>query len=317
MVITFLVSRVMVPDPARAWAGSRASPDTIAALTVRFHLHDPIYVQFYYYLSDLLHGDWGVSPSSGQPVLYSILIYLPATVELTIAALFLIVVIGIPLGVVAATHRNKAVDHLARITALSGVASPPFLAALLLQFVFFYYLRVFPDSGGRISVFVQSPPSITGLLTVDSLITGNMTAFVSALQHLVMPAFALAFLTLGLMSRLVRASMLETLASDYVRTAKAKGLKKRIVTYKHALKNALIQPITALSVYVAYLLGGSVVIELIFSWPGIGRYAAQAALDFDLPAVMGTTLAFTIGVIFANLVADVLYAVLDPRISLR
>lgn len=316
-VIAFIVSRVIVPNPVEAWAGPRASPATIAALTARFHLHDPIYVQFYYYLSDLLHGNWGVSPSSGQPVLSSILLYLPATVELTFAALLIIIVIGIPLGVVAATHRNKLPDHLARIVALSGVASPPFLAALLIQFVFFYVLRVFPDSGGRISVYVTPPPTITGLLTVDSLITGNLPAFFSAVQHLIMPAFALAFLTLGLMGRLVRASMLETLASDYVRTAKAKGLKRWVVTYKHALRNALIQPVTALAVYVAYLLGGSVVIELIFSWPGIGRYAAEAALSFDLPAVMGTTLVFAITVVIVNFAADIIYAVLDPRIRFR
>jgi peptide/nickel transport system permease protein len=317
IVIAFVVSRVMVPNPIEAWAGPRASAATKAALAARFHLQDPIYVQFYYYLIDLLQGNWGTSPSSGQPVLSSILLYLPATVELTIAALLIIIVVGIPLGVVAATHRNKLPDHLARFVALSGVASPPFLAALLIQFVFFYYLRIFPDSGGRISVYVQAPPTITGLLTVDSLITGNLAALFSGLQHLVMPAFALAFLTMGAMSRLVRASMLETLASDYVRTAKAKGLKRWVVVYKHALRNALIQPVTAISVYVAYLLGGSVVIELIFSWPGIGRYAAEAALNFDLPAVMGTTLVFAMGVVIVNFVADVLYAVLDPRIRLR
>ncbi len=317
LTITFLVSRVAIPNPARAWAGPRASPETIAALTARFHLHDPLYVQFFYYLNDVLHGDWGASPSSGQPVLYSILLFMPATLELTIAALLITLVIGIPLGVVAATNRNKSRDHLARIVALAGVASPPFLAALILQLAFFFYLRIFPDSGGRISVFVTQSPQITGLLTVDSLIAGNWAALASALQHLILPSFALAFLILGLMSRLVRASMLEALASDYVRTARAKGLKRRIVVYKHALKNALIQPITALSVYLAYLLGGSVVIESIFSWPGVGRYAAQAALDFDLPAVMGTTIIFTIAVVVANLMADLLIAWVDPRIRLR
>jgi peptide/nickel transport system permease protein len=314
--VTFVISRVIVPNPARVWAGPRASPETIAAFTTRFHLNDPFYIQFYYYLNDLLHGNWGVSPSSGQPVLYSISIYLPATIELTIAAILLTIIIGIPLGVVAATNKDKALDHVSRVVSLSGVASPPFLAALLLQLIFFYYLRLVPDSGGRISLSVTPPPNITGLFTVDSLITGNWPAFVSSIEHLILPSFALAFLILGLMSRLVRASMLEALTSDYVRTAKAKGLAKRWVIYKHALRNAFTQPITALSIYVAYTLGGSVVIESIFSWPGVGRYAAQAALVFDLPAVMGTTLVFTLGVVFANLVADILLAVIDPRIRL-
>jgi ABC-type dipeptide/oligopeptide/nickel transport system permease component len=275
-----------------------------------------LYLQFYYYLNDLLHGDWGVSPISGQPVFQSITQYFPATAELTTAALILTIVIGIPLGVIAATHRNKVEDHLARVTSLTGIASPPFLLALILQFVFVFYLRVFPDSGGRISVFIAAPPQVTGFLTIDSLVAGDWPAFVSALQHLILPSLALAFLTLGLMSRLMRASLLEALASDYVRTAKAKGLRKWIVVYKHALRNALAQPVTGLAVYVAYLLGGSVVVENIFSWPGIGRYAAQAALNFDFPAIMGTTIIFAVCVVVMNLVADVLLCLIDPRIRL-
>ena len=267
-------------------------------------------------MSDLLHGDWGVSPSSGQPVFHSIAIYLPATIELTIAAIIMTILIGIPLGVVAATNKDKVIDHFSRLVSLSGVASPPFLAALLLQLIFFYYLGLLP-SGGRISDSVPPPPTITGLFTIDSLLTGNWAAFVSSIQHLILPSFALAFLILGLMSRLVRASMLEALTSDYVRTAKAKGLIRRLVIYKHALRNALTQPVTALSLYVAYTLGGSVVIESIFSWPGVGRYAAQAALVFDLPAVMGTTIVFAVIVVLANLVADILLSVIDPRIHLR
>jgi len=315
--ITFVISRVIVPNPARIWAGPKASPETVAAFVARFHLNDPIYTQFYYYLSDLLHGDWGVSPSSGQPVFHSIAIYFPATIELTIAAILMTILIGIPLGVVAATNKDKAIDHLSRLVSLSGVASPPFLAALLLQLIFFYYLRLFPESGGRISTSVPPPTNITGLYTIDSLLTGNWAALISSIQHLILPSFALAFLILGLMSRLVRASMLEALTSDYVRTAKSKGLIRRLVVYKHALRNALTQPVTALSLYVAYTLGGSVVIESIFSWPGVGRYAAQAALVFDLPAVMGTTIVFAVIVVFANLVADILLSVIDPRIHLR
>jgi len=316
VAILFLLFRVAVPDPARVWAGPRASQQTLAALAIRFHLNAPLYLQFVYYLNDLLHGDWGVSPISGQPVFQSIAQYFPATAELTAAALILTVALGIPLGVVAATNRNKVEDHVARVTSLTGIASPPFLLALILQFVFVFYLRTFPDSGGRISVFINPPPQITGFLTIDSLLAGDWPAFVSALQHLVLPAFALAFLTLGLMSRLMRASLLEALASDYVRTAKAKGLRRWIVVYKHALRNALAQPVTGLAVYVAYLLGGSVVVENIFSWPGIGRYAAQAALNFDFPAIMGTTIVFAVCVVVMNLVADILLCLIDPRIRL-
>ncbi len=316
VAIAFLLFRVVIPDPARVWAGPRASQQTLEALAIRFHLNAPMYMQFYYYLIDLVHGDWGVSPISGQPVFQSLIQYFPATLELTAAALILTVALGIPLGVVAATHRNKAVDHLSRVTSLIGLASPPFLLALILQFVFVFYLRVFPDSGGRISVFITPPPQVTGFYTIDSLMAGDWPAFVSSLQHIVLPAVALAFLTLGLMSRLVRASMLEALVSDYVRTAKAKGLMRRIVVYKHALRNALTQPVTAIAVYVAYLLGGSVVVENIFSWPGIGRYAAQAALNFDFPAILGTTIIFAVCVIVMNLVADILLCVIDPRIRL-
>lgn len=317
IVITFIISRVMVPDPARAWAGKTASKATINALAARFHLNDPLYVQFYYYLSDLLHGDWGIDPMSGLPILSQIEQFFPATMELTIYAFILTLAFGTVLGVIAATHRNKLADHVARVVSLSGVASPPFLAALLLQLIFFYYLGVISDSGGQISVLIQQPPHITGLLVLDSIIAGNLPALSNVLQHLILPGFALAFLTLGAMSRLVRASMLEALSSDYVRTAKAKGLERRLVVYKHALKNALAQPLTAMGVYLAYLLGGAVVVENVFSWPGIGRYAAQAALTFDLPAIMGTTIVFVLGVIIANLAADILLGAIDPRITLR
>jgi dipeptide transport system permease protein len=315
-VITFVISRVIVPDPVRAWAGTKAGPSTIAALTAQFHLHDPVYVQFYYYFTGLLSGNWGVSPVTHEPVLYSIGLYLPATLELTAFAVVLTLIIGVPLGILAATNRNRLGDHLSRIVSLSGVASPPFLVALILQFVFFYKLGIFPDSGGQIAINVSAPHRITGFLIIDSLIAGNLPALESALQHIILPGFALAFLTLGLMSRLTRASMLEALASDYVRTAKSKGLSRIWVVYKHALKNALSQPITAMAVYVSYLLGGSVVIESVFSWPGIGRYAAEAALTYDLPSIMGTTIIFAVGVIAANLVADILLATNDPRIRL-
>jgi len=316
LLLTFVVSHVVTPYPARAWAGPRASESTVQTIANRYHLNDPLPIQFYYYLSDLFRGDWGVSPSTGQPVLANILAFFPATIELTIVAFLLSVAVGIPLGVVSAVHRDQPVDHLLRLVSLSGIASPPFLVALLMQLILFYYLRIFPESGGRISPLISPPTHITGLFLVDSLLTGNLPAFVSSLQHILMPALALALVTFGLATRLTRASMLEVLRTDYVRTARAKGLNNRTVIYKHALRNALISTTTIMSSAFAFLLGGTVVIETIFSWPGIGRYAAQAVLNLDFPAIMGTTLVFALGVVLCNLVADTLYALLDPRIKL-
>src|SRR5208282_806171 len=239
LLLTFVVSHVVTPYPARAWAGPRASESTVQTIANRYHLNDPLPIQFYYYLSDLFRGDWGVSPSTGQPVLANILAFFPATIELTIVAFLLSVAVGIPLGVVSAVHRDQPVDHLLRLVSLSGIASPPFLVALLMQLILFYYLRIFPESGGRISPLISPPTHITGLFLVDSLLTGNLPAFVSSLQHILMPALALALVTFGLATRLTRASMLEVLRTDYVRTARAKGLNNRTVIYKHALRNAL------------------------------------------------------------------------------
>jgi len=317
LLIIFTISRVLIPDPARAWAGKGASQVSVDAIRVQFHLNDPLYLQFFYYLSDLFHGNLGIDPITGLPVTYEIGVFFPATFELTMTAFIMTLLVGAVLGVSAAVHRNKLGDHAARVISLSGVATPPFLGAMVLQLVFFYYLGLVADSGGEISALIHQPAHITGMLVVDCLITGNWPALMSALQHLILPSVALAFLTIGAMSRLVRASMLEALSSDYIRTVRAKGVARTLVIYKHALKNALAQPLTAMGVYLAFLLGGSVVVENIFSWPGIGRFTAQAALSFNLPAVMGVTIVDALVVIIANLLADICVAILDPRIVLK
>jgi len=317
LLLVFVVSRVLIPNPARAWAGPRADEATVRKIGERYHLYDPVHIQFWYYLTDLARGDWGHSPSSGQPVLKMIETFFPATVELAIVAMAISILIGVFLGVISAANQNKPIDHASRVFALFGVASPPFLVALLIQLVFFYYLQLFPESGGRISLTVVPPRYITGLFLLDSLITGNWAAFWDSLNHLIMPAVALALLYFGIASRLTRASMLEAMRMDYVRMARAKGLPGRTVIYKHALRNALIPTTSVMTVMFAYMLGGSVVTETIFSWPGVGRYAAQSILNLDYPAVMGATLIFALSVILVNLMADVLYAFLDPRITLR
>ena len=317
LLMVFVVSRVLIPNPARAWAGPRADEETVRKIGERYHLYDPVHIQFWYYVTDLLRGDWGHSPSSGQPVLKMIKTFFPATVELAMAAMAISILIGVFLGVISAANQNKPIDHGSRIFALFGVASPPFLIALLIQLIFFYHLQLFPESGGRISHTVLPPKYITGLFLVDSLVTGNWTAFWNSLNHLIMPAIALALLYFGIASRLTRASMLEAMRMDYVRMARAKGLPLRTVIYKHALRNALIPTTSVMTVMFAYMLGGDVVIEMIFSWPGVGRFAAQSILNLDYPGVMGVTLVFALSVILVNLMADVIYAFLDPRIMLR
>jgi peptide/nickel transport system permease protein len=317
LVIVFLLSRVAVPNPARVWAGPRADEKTVRAIGERYHLYDPLYIQFFYYLIDLARGDWGNSPTTGQPVLKMILAYFPATLELSIAAMLIALALGIPIGVIGAVKQGTATDNWARLFSLVGVATPPFLIALVVQLVFFYYLGAFPDSGGRISTFLDAPQNVTGFFILDSLISGNWPALWSSLQHILMPAFSLAFIYFGIGARLTRASMLEILSTDYVRTAYGKGLGEWTVIYKHALRNAMIPVISVMTVMFAYMLGGSIVVESIFSWPGVGRYAAASAMGIDLFAVMGTTLVFALCVVVVNLIADILYTFVDPRIRLE
>lgn len=315
-ILTFMISRVVVPNPARAWAGLKASQATVEAISMKYHLNEPFYLQYYYYVRDLLSGDWGVSPVSGQPVLDNLLAFFPATLELALVSIVIAAILGIPMGVYAAVHQDKTIDHGVRLFSLGTYCAPPFLMALLLQLLFCYWLRLLP-TGGRYDPFIQQPPRITGLLILDSILTGNIQALSAALTHLALPAFSLALITFGLITRLMRSSMLEVLRQDYVRTARSKGLSERIVIFKHALRNGMTSVVTVLALLFAFMLSGAIVIEYIFNWPGIGRYAVQSILALDLPSVMGTTLVFTLSIVLVNLLADIAYAVLDPRIRLE
>jgi len=308
------VSRVTVPNPARAWAGPHAPPQAIAALVARFHLHDPLYVQYFYYLRDLLTGNWGVSPSSGRPVLYDLQLFFPATAELAIAAIIITIIIGIPLGIVAALYQNKKIDHSIRLIYLAGFSSPPFFVALLFLFVFSYYFNIFPTNG-QLSSNLIPPARHTGMYIVDSLITGNWVDLKDSLWHIVLPAAALALTYFGIVTRIMRSSMLEVFRKDFIRASFAKGLGARTVVLKHAVRNAMIPTTTVLGLLLGSLLGGTIVIETIFVWPGIGYYATQSIESLDFPSVMGITVLFTLGVVFANLIADILYGIIDPRIK--
>ena len=313
--LSFLISFVFVPNPVRAWAGPHANPQAIAALAARYHLNDPIWVQYYSYMANLITGNWGVVPSSGRPVLSDVAFFFPATVELALAAFVITMLIGIPLGVLAARYHNRTVDHSIRFLYLAGYASPPFLVALAALLIFGYMTGLFPTQG-ELSTSLAPPIRITGMYIIDGLLTGNWPVFKDAVWHVFLPATALSLTYFGVVTRVTRASMLEVLQKDFIRACYSRGLTGRTVIFKHALRNALIPTTTVLGLLLGGLLGGAVVIETIFQWPGIGYYVVQSIESYDFPAVIGTTLIFAMAVVFANLIADIMYAILDPRIKI-
>lgn len=313
--ITFFLSRVLVSNPARAWAGPKAPESVVAQIAAAYHLNEPIPVQYVYYMHDILLGNWGNDPITGRTVINEITGFFPATLELAIAAFLITVLLGIPLGVLAALRQDGKVDHGIRFFYLAGFSSPPFFVALVLLIVFGYYTGLLP-TGGELNTFLTPPTHITGLYVIDSLITRNWVDLEDSILHLILPAAALALTYFGLVVRVTRASMLEVSQKEFVKVSFAKGLSRRVVVTRHVLRNALISTTTILGLILGAMLGGTVVIETIFTWPGIGFYAVKAIESFDYPAVMGVTFVFTLGVVLANLLADIVYAYLNPKISL-
>lgn len=320
-MITFTLTYV-VGDPVGIWTTIRTTPQQVQQIRLAHHFNDPLPVQYYYYLRDLLHGDWGVSRSQGdEPVMEVIRSTLPATMELAIAATLIQIVVGVPLGIFSAVKRNKPVDHGSRLLALSGASFPVFWLALLMQYAFFYSLQLhhFPylPGTGRVDEFLlfdHPLKTITGFILVDSLLTWNIPVFTDALAHLIMPAFVLGFTGLGLITRITRSSMLEVLRQDYVTLARAKGLPERVVIYKHALKNAINPTITIIGLGFGFILGGSPLTETVFSWPGIGKWAAAALVATDRAAIMSFVLLTGTAFVLVNLIVDILYSVIDPRV---
>ncbi|HAF71418.1 MAG: Binding-protein-dependent transport systems inner membrane component [Acetothermia bacterium 64_32] len=318
LVVTFLLTRVVPSDPAARWVGPHATADQIAAARAELGLDKPLYVQFYRYLAGLVKGDWGISIRTHRPVLQDLGTYLPATLELILFGLFLAVVVGLPLGVLSAAHNNTPIDHLSRLVSIAGVALPTFWLGMILQLVFFKQLRWFPLSD-RLDMMVEllSPvKKITGFYIFDSLITGNLPALKSALWHIFLPGLTIAAYPLGLAVRMTRATMLEVLSEDYIRTARAYGVPETNVHGVHALRNALGPVLTVLALTFAYSLVEAFLVESIFTWPGLGYYASNAIMTVDYPAIMGVTLLISLTYVFLNLLVDVSLAFLDPRIRL-
>lgn len=320
--LTFALSH-MVGDPVAAYVTSEKIPEERIQQIIKAHgLDKPLHIRYFYYMRDLLRGDWGISRSdSNRPVIESIKTYFPATLELTMVAMTFSLLIGIPAGVISAVKKDRPADHAVRIVALTGVSMPIFWLGLLLQYFLFYQLKAhglpYLPLSQRIDPTLEQPvKAITGLLLLDSLVGLNFPAFLSALKHIAMPAFCLSYATLGLIARMMRASMLEVLRQDYIAMARAKGLPEKIIIYKHALRNAMIPTVTVAGLAFGGLLSGAVLTESIFSWPGIGRWATQAILTSDIGGIMGFALLTAIIYVVANLVVDILYAALDPRVRL-
>lgn len=311
-LITFSISHLVPGDPARLAAGLHAPEAAVETLRQRLGLDKPVYVQYLLYMNNLLHGDFGTSIMTRRPVLEDILIRWPGTIELTTVAMIIIIAVGIPLGILSATKKDSILDHASRIFSLLGVSIPSFWLILIMLLIFCKYWGIFPV-GYRIDPLIKLQ-RITGFNIVDSLLTLNLPALRSSIWHILLPAFILGFQGQATIQRLLRSNMLDSLTMDYVKMAKAKGLSERVVVYKHVLRNSLIPVVTMLALMYGGMLGGTFIIESLFSWQGLGRYGSRAILELDFPAIMGVTIIFTLIFAFANLITDILYAYLDPRI---
>jgi peptide/nickel transport system permease protein len=315
--IAFVVSRLTPADPLVSIVGERNlnNPEVVAAAKARWGLGDAMPVQYVKYMKNLVQGDLGTSFTTRRPVLDDLVDRLPATLELTITALFIGVVFGVGLGVLAARNRNRLVDHIARFFALIGSSLPAFWAGFLLLYVFYARLGWLPGPG-RLDPRATAPDEITGFYTIDSLLAGDLSTFRATLEHLVLPASVLGWGVVGIVSRLVRASLLDEFSMEYVRVARAMGLRERTVVNAHALRNALLPTITIVAFTFAFLLTGAVLTETVFTWPGVGSYAVEASRNLDFPSIIGVTILGGLAFLLTNLVTDVLYAFADPRIRL-
>lgn len=318
MAVTFVVSRIVPSDPAALYAGPRPRADQVAELRVKLGLDQPLPVQFVRYVGDVVSGDLGVSFKTHRPIVEDLKIFLPATLELVILASLLAIVVGIPVGVYAGARRGGAFDQVSHILSISGVSMPTFWLALLLQLLFFGWLGWLP-LGGRLSkeIALSTPiETITGFYLLDAALAGNWPAWVDAARHLVLPVFVLATYPVGLTIRMTRAAMIEVQSEVYITAARAAGLPEHTILFQLALKNAIIPTLTVLGLSFAFSITDAFLVELVFSWPGVGKYVTDAILNVDFPVVLAVTLVVTIIYIAVNLTVDMVQAALDPRIRL-
>jgi peptide/nickel transport system permease protein len=313
-ILIFAIARVIPGDPARIALGPNATTEAVATLRERLHLNESIVTQYGYFVSDLLHGDLGVSLYTNRPVTTDIADFLPATLELVIVAGLMMVLLGVPLGIISARYRGSWIDHTARFLTLLGVSAPSFVWAVILMLVFAYFIHIFPIAG-RISDSITVQP-ITGFMLFDTLIHGNIEAFGDAIWHIILPAFALALSGIGQAARLVRSNMVETYDKPYIEMAEAYGFPERKIARKYAFRPSMIPSLTIIGLDFAAMLGNAFLVEAVYAWPGLSRYGVAVILRKDLNAIVGTVLIISAMFLIVNLVVDLLVSIINPRIRL-
>lgn len=317
VIVTFLLTRALPGDPAAYFAGPAATKEAVEQIRVNLGLDKPLIVQFGRYVADLTRGDLGNSLTTGQPVGKEIRERLPASAELTLLGLALSISIAVPLGILAATRPGSLVDHACRVLATAGVSLPVFFTGLILLYVFYYLLGWAPAPLGRIDIFYSPPPQVTGFYLIDSAIAGDAEVFLAGLKQLILPAATLGIFSLAPIARMTRASMLAVLASDFVRTARASGLASSTVIVTYAFRNAMIPVVTTLGMVFSFLLGANVLVEKVFAWPGIGSFAVEALIASDFAPVQGFVLTMAVIYVGLNLLIDLLYGLIDPRVRIE
>jgi peptide/nickel transport system permease protein len=313
-LITFTVSRLVPGDPVKLAAGPQARPEQIERLTEEFGLNRPLPEQYLLYMNGLLHGDWGYSIGNRREVGPDLITYFTATLELTIVSTIFGLAIGIPLAIISARWRDCWPDHLSRLISIGTVSIPVFWIAIVLQIIFAQNMHVLPVSG-RFDPRADYPTIHTGLLLVDTLVEGNVDGFFIALRYMIIPAFCQSLLVIALVTRQLRGDMLDIVRKDFVLVARANGIPERVIWTRYLMKNALITTVSMLGFLIGYELGGSVLIEYVLDWPGIGQYALKAALLLDFQPIMGATLFIGCVIVGVNLITDMLYRAVDPRIG--
>lgn len=316
-IVCFSLVRVLPGNPVYMILGPYATQEEIARAKTELGFDRPIPEQYLLYLKDILRGDLGYAWHTSQPVAKDIAKRFPLTFELSTISLIITLAVAVPLGVASAVRRGTWIDNVGRVVAVMGVSMPLFCAGLLLSYVFFFSLRWAPPPMGVVDPLIEMPRYVTGMILADSLLAGNWAALKSAVVHLVLPAVTLALPMIGSIARMTRASMLEVLHSDYVRAAMAFGLPRRTVLFRDALQNALLPVVTMIGVFYGFALGGTVLVEMIFSLPGMGRYSFGSIMNMDYAGVQGVVLVVAIVFVIVNLFVDIAYAIIDPRIFYR